>query len=81
MSPHRSQANHHLLIRGPLPGLAGETIVITVVVVDDHPVVRAGMRTLLLDGKIKILRGETTPEEVARFAQAESLTAAEFVDV
>ncbi|MHC4106705.1 MAG: GspE/PulE family protein [Planctomycetota bacterium] len=35
--------------------------------------VRTGMRTLLEDGKLKILRGETTPEEVARFAQAETL--------
>ena len=35
--------------------------------------IRTGMRTLLSDGKIKILRGETTPEEVARFAQAETL--------
>ena len=34
---------------------------------------RTGMRTLLEDGKLKILRGETTPEEVARFAQAETL--------
>ena len=35
--------------------------------------VRTGMRSLLEDGKLKILRGETTPEEVARFAQAETL--------
>ena len=41
---------------------------------------RAGMRDLLHDGKIKILRGETTPAEVARFAQAESLLEAN-VDV
>ncbi|MCH8344497.1 MAG: Flp pilus assembly complex ATPase component TadA [Planctomycetes bacterium] len=34
--------------------------------------VRAGMRTLLGDGKIKILRGDTTASEVARFAQVES---------
>lgn len=34
---------------------------------------RAGMRSLLGDGKIKILRGDTTPEEVAKFAQAETL--------
>ena len=38
--------------------------------------VRAGMRTLVEDGKLKILRGETTPEEVARFAQADTLTEA-----
>ena len=37
---------------------------------------RAGMRPLVTDGKIKILRGETTPEEVARFAQAEELLGA-----
>jgi type IV pilus assembly protein PilB len=38
--------------------------------------IRAGMRTLLEDGKIKILRGDTTPAEVARFAQAETLVEA-----
>ncbi len=32
--------------------------------------IRAGMKDLLADGKIKILRGDTTPVEVARFAQA-----------
>jgi type IV pilus assembly protein PilB len=30
-----------------------------------------GMRPLLGDGKIKILRGDTSPEEIARVAQAE----------
>ncbi len=35
--------------------------------------IRAGMRTLLGDGKIKILRGDTTMDEVAKFAQAETL--------
>ncbi len=30
---------------------------------------RSGMRNLLLDGKIKILRGDTTPQEVSKFAQ------------
>jgi len=35
--------------------------------------VRAGMRTLVEDGKIKVLRGDTTPEEIARFAQADAL--------
>ena len=35
--------------------------------------VRNGMRTLVSDGKRKVLRGVTTPQEVARFAQAESL--------
>jgi len=34
---------------------------------------RAGMRNLVQDGKIKILRGITTPAEVARFAQVETL--------
>ncbi len=33
--------------------------------------IRGGMRSLLGDGKIKILRGDTTPGEVARFAQIE----------
>ena len=33
--------------------------------------IRAGMRSLLGDGKLKILRGDTTPHEVARFAQIE----------
>lgn len=41
---------------------------------------RTGMRSLLGDGKIKILRGDTTPNEVAKFAQAETLVAAN-VDV
>ncbi len=31
--------------------------------------IRAGMKDLLHDGKVKILRGDTTPAEVARFAQ------------
>jgi hypothetical protein len=31
------------------------------------------MRSLLNDGRIKILRGDTTTEEIARFAQAEQL--------
>jgi type IV pilus assembly protein PilB len=33
----------------------------------------AGMRNLLEDGKIKILRGVTTPAEIARIAQAEGI--------
>ncbi len=33
--------------------------------------IRGGMRSLLGDGKVKILRGATTPAEVARFAQIE----------
>jgi type IV pilus assembly protein PilB len=37
----------------------------------------AGMRTLLEDGKRKILRGVTTPAEVARITQAEGLIADE----
>ena len=35
--------------------------------------VRAGMRTLLGDGKIKILRGDTTMDEIAKYAQADTL--------
>jgi len=35
--------------------------------------IRNGMKTLLDDGKVKVLRGVTTPQEVAKFAQAESL--------
>lgn len=35
--------------------------------------VRGGMKSLVYDGKIKVLRGDTTPEEIARFAQAEAL--------
>lgn len=42
--------------------------------------IRNGMKTLVEDGKRKVLRGVTTPEEVARFAQAEALTA-ENVDI
>jgi type II secretory ATPase GspE/PulE/Tfp pilus assembly ATPase PilB-like protein len=38
--------------------------------------VRSGMRSLLQDGKVKILNGVTTMEEVARFAQADVLVAA-----
>ncbi len=33
--------------------------------------VRGGMRSLLGDGRIKILKGVTTPEEVAKYAQIE----------
>jgi type II secretory ATPase GspE/PulE/Tfp pilus assembly ATPase PilB-like protein len=35
--------------------------------------IRSGMTTLVEDGKIKVLRGDTTPEEIAKFAQAETL--------
>ena len=35
--------------------------------------IRGGMRTLVEDGKIKILRGDTTAEEIAKFAQADAL--------
>jgi hypothetical protein len=35
------------------------------------------MRTLLGDGKLKILRGMTTPEEIARVAQAEGIAGEE----
>ena len=37
----------------------------------------AGMRTLLEDGKLKILRGVTTPAEIARVAQAEGILTTE----
>ena len=37
----------------------------------------AGMRNLLDDGKLKILRGVTTPDEIARIAQAEGVLAEE----
>ncbi len=42
--------------------------------------IRGGMRTLLGDGKLKILRGDATPAEVAKFAQADSPIASQFVD-
>ncbi|MDG2477831.1 MAG: ATPase, T2SS/T4P/T4SS family [Phycisphaerales bacterium] len=38
--------------------------------------VRSGMRSLLKDGKVKILNGVTTMPEIARFAQAEVLVSA-----
>jgi type IV pilus assembly protein PilB len=37
----------------------------------------AGMRNLLEDGKLKILRGVTTADEVARITQQEGLVMAE----
>ena len=37
----------------------------------------AGMRTLLEDGKLKILRGVTTPDEVARITQQEGVMVVE----
>jgi type IV pilus assembly protein PilB len=39
--------------------------------------IRGGMRSLLEDGKMKILRGITTPLEVARFAQIEGFDPSE----
>ena len=39
--------------------------------------VRGGMRSLVEDGKIKILRGMTTPAEVANFAQIEGFSPSE----
>ena len=39
--------------------------------------IRGGMRSLLGDGRIKILKGMTTPEEIAKFAQIEGFTPAE----
>ncbi|MBT5383110.1 MAG: Flp pilus assembly complex ATPase component TadA, partial [Phycisphaerae bacterium] len=38
--------------------------------------IRSGMRSLLKDGKVKILNGVTTMQEIARFAQAEVLVSA-----
>jgi type II secretory ATPase GspE/PulE/Tfp pilus assembly ATPase PilB-like protein len=38
--------------------------------------VRNGMRSLLQDGKVKILNGVTTMNEISRFAQAEVLVTA-----
>ncbi len=35
--------------------------------------IASGMRTLMEDGKIKIFRGVTTPEEVARITQTEGV--------
>jgi type II secretory ATPase GspE/PulE/Tfp pilus assembly ATPase PilB-like protein len=35
----------------------------------------AGMRTLLEDGKLKILAGVTTPEDLLRVTQAEGVVA------
>ncbi|NOX57628.1 MAG: type II/IV secretion system protein [Planctomycetes bacterium] len=40
----------------------------------------SGMRSLREDGKLKILRGITTPEEVLRVAQSETLVAADLED-
>ena len=37
--------------------------------------VRGGMRTLVGDGRLKILKGITTPEEVAKLAQVDSVDA------
>jgi type IV pilus assembly protein PilB len=34
----------------------------------------SGMRTLMEDGKLKVFKGTTTPQEVARIAQAEGIT-------
>jgi type IV pilus assembly protein PilB len=39
--------------------------------------IRGGMRSLVEDGKIKILRGDTTPSEIANFAQIEGFTPSE----
>jgi len=35
--------------------------------------IAAGMRTLMQDGKLKVLKGVTTPSEVAHIAQVEGL--------
>jgi len=39
--------------------------------------IKAGMRNLLGDGKLKILAGQTTPEELSRIAQIEGVVAVE----
>jgi type IV pilus assembly protein PilB len=39
--------------------------------------IRGGMRSLVEDGKIKILKGMTTPSEIANFAQIEGFTPTE----
>ena len=38
----------------------------------DHAVATQGMRTLLGDGRLAVLEGKTTPEEVMRVAARES---------
>jgi type IV pilus assembly protein PilB len=43
--------------------------------------VRGGMRSLVGDGKIKILRGMTTPTEIANFAQIEGFDPTELANV
>jgi type IV pilus assembly protein PilB len=35
----------------------------------------SGMRTLLEDGKLKVLRGVTTPDDLLRVTQAEGIVA------
>ena len=39
--------------------------------------IRGGMRSLLADGRIKILKGVTTPDEVAKYAQIEGFDPSE----
>ena len=39
--------------------------------------IRGGMRSLVEDGKIKILKGDTTPSEIANFAQIEGYSPSE----
>ncbi|MCA9284551.1 MAG: Flp pilus assembly complex ATPase component TadA [Phycisphaerales bacterium] len=43
--------------------------------------IRGGMRSLIGDGKLKVLRGITTPEEVAKHAQLEGFTPKEAQEV
>ena len=35
--------------------------------------INSGMRTLMEDGKLKVLKGVTTPQEIAHIAQIEGL--------
>ena len=37
-----------------------------------HAALNSGMRPLVSDGKLKILRGVTTPDEIARMAQVDA---------
>jgi general secretion pathway protein E/type IV pilus assembly protein PilB len=39
----------------------------------EHAINAYGMRTLLGDGKLAVLEGKTTPEEVLRVCQREAL--------
>lgn len=38
-----------------------------------HAAVASGMKTLLMDGKLKVLNGMTTAEEIVKVAQVEGV--------